>query len=174
VALCHAKVFDSLIQADVPTVVAEIVNNWYGKLFVNVRWRTASLIISLCFWSSSGSVLSPSLFNVFMHLFIVRLHSTNDGCIVKSKFLGRLLYADDIILRSPPVKGLQQLSNTSVEDGNLLFVKFNASKSFCLFVGKLHVLDLEPMLLSNAKILRYTPSEFIQLVVKTSISIAIL
>ena len=58
-----------------------------------------------------GSCLSPSLFNVFIDMFVINLHRVGVGCNVKSLFIGCLLYADDIILMAPSLSSLQKMLN---------------------------------------------------------------
>ena len=54
-----------------------------------------------------GSTLSPSLFNVFINVLIVRLSHLGLGCQVGCYFVGCILYADNIILLSASVFGLK-------------------------------------------------------------------
>ena len=52
-----------------------------------------------------GSCLSPAIFNVFMNIFNVEFRKLK--YCVSQMFVGCLRYADDIILSSPTVGGLQ-------------------------------------------------------------------
>jgi len=54
-----------------------------------------------------GSCLSPGIFCVFMNAFIVNLRQSDSGCHILNMYYGCLLYADDIVLLSPSIKGLQ-------------------------------------------------------------------
>ena len=58
-----------------------------------------------------GSTLSPALFNLFINAFIVRLTSSGIGCNICDQYFGCLLHAEDIILLSPAVAGLQDMLN---------------------------------------------------------------
>jgi hypothetical protein len=55
------------------------------------------------------SSLSPSLFNIIMNIFIVRLRALHCGCSSDCHFLGCILYAGDIVLLSAAVDGLQKV-----------------------------------------------------------------
>ena len=59
------------------------------------------------------------------------------------------LYADDIILISPPVIGLQQILDACSATATSLALKFNGKKSHCLSLGKLNNFDICPMLIDN-------------------------
>jgi len=83
-----------------------------------------------------GSSLSPSIFNVFMNIFIVNLRALRSGCCIGGYFVGCVLYADDIILMSASVDGLQKMLNCCFEVSIDQQLTFNCSKSCCFAVGK--------------------------------------
>ena len=56
-----------------------------------------------------GSSLSPTLFNLYINAIIVSLKSSDYGCQARGKFFGCFLYADDIIIMSPSLHGLQSM-----------------------------------------------------------------
>jgi hypothetical protein len=62
----HPKLLQSLLKAGVPICIVNVVANWYSKLSAVVRWNSAT---SAPFIVNSGvrqgSILSPSIFNVF-------------------------------------------------------------------------------------------------------------
>jgi len=76
-----------------------------------------------------GSVISTTLFNIFINTFIIRLRSLGIGCVVQSMSIGCLLYADDMILLCPGVKGLQSMLDSCVGVANDLSLTFNSLKS---------------------------------------------
>ena len=132
----HCKLFKSLSETGIPKWILSLLANWYCKLNVAVRWNGA---FSDSFHVSSGvrqgSILSPSLFTVFMNMFIVRLRTLGSGCHVGDHFVGCILYADDIILLSATVNGLQRMLNCCYEVSCGLLLTFNCSKSYCFVVG---------------------------------------
>jgi len=67
-------------------------------------------------------------------------------------FVGCLLYADDIILTSPSVNGLQEMMDKCFDISQLLSLQYNARKCHCLTVGKLSKVNISPMLLGGNKI----------------------
>ena len=99
-----------------------------------------------------GSVLSPSLFNVFINVFIVSLRKSGIGCFMRSLYIGCLFYADDMLLLCPSVMGLQKMLDICVSVAESLSLKFNANKSFCLAVGGLFMEATKPLSLASTPI----------------------
>jgi Reverse transcriptase (RNA-dependent DNA polymerase) len=97
----HRKLIDSLYKAGIPDYVNAILANWYAKLTAIVRWNNElSKSFAVRSGVHQGSVLSPSLFNVFINTIIVNLKRAVTGCHVYGQLMACLLYADDIILLS--------------------------------------------------------------------------
>jgi hypothetical protein len=99
-----------------------------------------------------GSVLSPVLFNVFIDLFICNLKSSAVGCHVDDVFCGCFLYADDIIILSPSIYGLQAMLNICTDTSYSLCLDFNILKSHNILFGKCKTRSIEPMLLQGHRI----------------------
>jgi Reverse transcriptase (RNA-dependent DNA polymerase) len=133
----HNKLFKCLSDAGLPESLVAVLGNWYSKLFVNVRWANSySYAFPVICGVRQGSILSPAMFNVFMNIFICRLRLLGFGCHLASRFVGCLLYADDMIMLCPSVIGLQKMLDVCVEVADVLSLKFNANKSYCIAVGK--------------------------------------
>jgi len=82
----HSLLFRSLIQAGVPTWIVLLIVNWYSKLSVAVRWNGAiSRYFAVKSGVRQGSILTPSLFTVFINVLIVRLRESGDGCIINNQ-----------------------------------------------------------------------------------------
>ena len=96
-----------------------------------------------------GSLLSPYLFNLFIDILIHELLLIDVGCHIGNTFYGCFLYADDIIILSPSVCGLQKMLDTCVEICSRIRLKFNPDKSFCISFGRNTKFDITPMLLDN-------------------------
>ena len=56
-----------------------------------------------------GGILSPILFNVYVNDLVNNLVDKDCGCHVGSVFFGCFIYADDVILLSPSLIGLQAM-----------------------------------------------------------------
>ena len=55
-----------------------------------------------------GGVLSPILFNVYFDELLQRVQGRDNGCHVGATFVGIAVYADDLTLVSPTLRGLQK------------------------------------------------------------------
>ena len=62
------------------------------------------------------------------------------------------MYADDLILISATVNGLQTMLNCCYNVSVNLPVKFNCAKSSCLAIGKGHTFNISNMQLGNDSI----------------------
>ena len=82
-----------------------------------------------------GSVLSPALFNVFINVFIYELKLCNYGCKMRGVFEGVIMYADDLLLLSVSVDGLQRMLNCCSELSAKALINFNCKKSTCVIIG---------------------------------------
>ena len=58
-------------------------------------------------------MLSPLLFSVYINDMFDLLNQSGFGCYINNYFYGSVSYADDIVLLSPSVQGLQELVNIS-------------------------------------------------------------
>lgn len=133
----HGKLIKSLVEVGVPGWIVNVTVNWYSKLYVAVRWNDAlSQFFQVKSGVRQGSILSPALFNVFINVLVVRLRVSGFGCHINSVFLGCILYADDIILLSASVYGLQQMLNVSYRCMSDLKLTFNCNKSMCVKIGR--------------------------------------
>ena len=95
-------------------------------MFLVIRWNNSlSRVFAMESGVRQGSTLSPSIFNVFMNAFIVSLILLDVGCHVNHEFVSCFLYADDIILISPSVIGLQQMLDVCSATATSLALKFN-------------------------------------------------
>jgi hypothetical protein len=109
---------------------------WYNKLCARVRWNDA---FSRAFYVPSGmrqgSLLSPSIFNVFINAVIISIIDIQYGCHLSQFNVSCILYADDVLLISASVTGLQNLLDVCSLACAELGLTFNVKKSSCIVLG---------------------------------------
>ena len=127
--------------------------NRYSKLVVSVRWQS---FVSMPFVVRSavrqGSSLAPAIFSIFINTFIIKLREVNTDCTINGVFVGCIMYADDLILTSATVNGLQTMLNCCYNVSVNLLLKFNCAKSSCFAIGKGHAFNISNMQLGNDSI----------------------
>ena len=108
--VCHVKLFKKLVERNVPHCLIAVLWDWYDKLYAVVIWNGAtSRMFPVKCGVRQGGVLSPWLFNIYVDDLIARLEHSRNGCYVGGYFLGCIMYADDLLLLSVPVSGLQSM-----------------------------------------------------------------
>ena len=130
-------------------MLIDILINLYSILAIKVRWQgSESSLLNVKSGVRQGGTLSPLLFNIYVNCMLDCLRSSDLGCHLKGKFIGCIVYADDLLLISASLSDLQsdvalQLSNT-----------FNASKSKCIIIGLNKIYHKRSMCL-NGKVLEF-------------------
>ena len=133
----HNSLFRILESRGVSANILRIVKYLYKFQKCQVSWdgETSDDFVSTR-GVKQGGILSPSFFNVYMHELSERLDSIRTGCIVGSKLVNHLLYADDLVIFSPTAEGLRKLlrvCDSFAENFNLVF---NSAKSVCMALTK--------------------------------------
>jgi len=139
---------------------------------VTVRWN-GCFSYEFCVQSGvrQGSSLSPSIFNVFIDLFLTKLRQKRIGCHIGSYFVGAILYADDLILLSASVSGLQMCLNTVCCVSMQLQLEFNCKKSCCIAFGARYN-DCHTPLQLGAQLLRWNSTvKYLGIVFSAGISL---
>ena len=75
------------------------------------------------------------MFTVFVNIFIINPRVLGVGCNVNGCYIGCLMYADDLILLSATVNGLQAMLNCCFSTSTELRLQFNCAKSTCTAIG---------------------------------------
>ena len=92
------------------------------------------------FWLSNGvrqgGILSPHLFNFYIDDLGFMLNKCNTGCVFNGLTVNHLMYADDIVIFSPSVSGLQKLLATCET-----FIPCIISLFMCWFVWFFFAMD---------------------------------
>ena len=109
----YVKLFNLLLERNLPGVIIRLLFDSYSRQFVHTRWNSAlSDPIPMENGVKQGGVLSPILFCIYFDELLKRIERTGIGCHIGHHFYGGLGYADDVVLLSPTVRGLQLLINT--------------------------------------------------------------
>ena len=129
--ISHAKLFEKLIQRHVPDcLLLHALCNWYGKLYSCVRWNgMLSEYFVVRQGVRQGGVLSPFLFNVYVDDLLNELEMNGIGCHVCNQYFGCIMYADDLLLLSASVSGLQHILDICYRFGMQNSIVFNQNKS---------------------------------------------
>ena len=77
----------------------------------------------------SGGVLSPFLFNLYVDDLLSELEGSGIGCHVCDRYFGCIMYADDLLLTSASVSGLQRMLDICYRFGVNNSIVFNQRKS---------------------------------------------
>ncbi len=106
----HSKLFQILRGKGVPNIFIRLLIVMYQNQKANVRWNgVTSKEFSIRNGVKQGAVLSPRLYCVYTDGLFELLRNHRTGCWVKGHFAGILGYADDLLLLSPTLDGLQEM-----------------------------------------------------------------
>ena len=99
-----------------------------------VRWgSTLSTVFQVTNGVRQGGFLYSMLFNLYINDLCVRLTNSGIGGTLGGKFVNHMIYADDLCIVSLSSFGLQTLLKMCTDYCDLHDIKFNATKSVCLF-----------------------------------------
>jgi len=133
----HHTLFSKLMDRQLPICCIKMLANWYSKLYSSVRWNgvIGSYFKVLC-GVRQGGILSPILFNIYVDVLISELKNSGIGCHISNVFVGCIMYADDLLILSPSVVGLQYMLDICSGYGRTHDIIFNASKTVCASFGR--------------------------------------
>ena len=135
--LVHAGLFLKLLSRKVPMVFIDIIIFWYDGLYCRVRWDDHySEWFCIIAGVRQGGILSPVFYSIYVDELIHILSSLNVGCFICGIFVAALLYADDMALVSPSVKGLQRLLRACEAYCRDWDICLNPKKSRNMYFGK--------------------------------------
>ena len=101
--------------------------------------------------------MSPLLFNVYMDGLSSSLSNTPTGCAIGGVMVNHIMYADDLVIISPSVKGLQRLLDVCAVYGQTHDILFNDDKTVCMFMpAKSSFYINTPALFLNGRRLTFT------------------
>jgi len=101
-----------------------------------------------------GGILSPVLFNLYVDDLFTELQLNGDSCYVGMCFIGCSMYADDLLLLSPSIIGLQRMLDTCSLYGTTHNIMFNISKRFSVAIGRMNNHIISAVCMDNQPIPR--------------------
>ena len=147
------KLFTILKSRNISACLIRLIMDSYIRQKLCVRWKNCiSQPIPILNGVKQGSIISPSLFCIYLDVLLNRLETNRAGCRIGTKFCGALAYADDLTLISPSIKGLQSMINICETFSVEYDVVFNETKTVCIMFGKNEVTPVVYM--SNVKLVR--------------------
>ena len=155
--LNHCKLFEKLMQRNIPLYILRILWYWYRNQMVCIRWNNKySQYFNVNNGVRQGGLLSPLFYNVYVNDLSIKLNNISAGCYINGTLVNHFMYADDVVLLAPSVKGLQKLVNECTKYGDKFDITFNRLKSNSMIVSdrKLKPADF-PCIYMNKELLEY-------------------
>ena len=138
----YSILFTKLLDKGLPAVVVRTLITVYEQQYAWVRWgRARSEVFNIVNGTRQGSVLSPTLFAVYMDEILTKLRNLGVGCYVEEVFMGALGYADDLVLLAPSRTAMQLMLDACEEFGTRNNLQFSTdpdpvkSKTKCVFMS---------------------------------------
>ena len=136
-------------------IFVRIIMQWYATQKACVRWGS---VVSDNFLITNGvrqgGILSPLFFNIYMDCLSEYLCNTQTGCNVGGVMINHLMYADDLVIISPSVKGLQCLLDICDVYGHNHDILFNHDKTVCMYMpsGNCYYLNTPVVVLNGIQL----------------------
>ena len=134
-----------------PAIVVRVIIRVYEDQYAWVKWGgTRSSLFSIVNGTRQGSILSPSLFALYVDELLVELRKLGVGCRVAGVFMGAVGFCDDILLLAPTRDAMQLMLNTCQQFATRNNLKFSTdpnpekSKTKCIFVRGLSKREDKP------------------------------
>ena len=145
--LVHSGLFLKLIERGTPKRFLDILVNWYQDLRCRVKWDGyLGDWFGITAGVRQGGILSPDFYNIYVDGLVCILQSSGIGCYVRNIFAAALLYADDVCILAPSLKGLQRLLNICSSYCSEWDICLNPKKTKNMFFGKRTEINHKPTL----------------------------
>ena len=135
-SLPHAIMFQKTIGV-IPDMFWRILVFWYSGLVVRIRWA-GILSRDIRIWKGTrqGGLSSPFMFNTFYKDLVQGLSDMQCGTKIDSATFNVFCYADDLLVTSTTITGLQKLLDYAEHYIRTHGLRFNPTKTQCITFGK--------------------------------------
>ena len=132
----HSVLFSKAMNI-IPDIYWRMLVYWYSRLTIQIKWaNNLSNNIAIKMGTRQGGLSSPFLFNVFYQEMVNQLSNTQVGVAINGTSYNVFCYADDILLYSTTISGLQTLINVANKYITEHGLRFNPDKTLCMTLGK--------------------------------------
>jgi len=122
----------------VPYLSWRLIFYWYknikAKLFIAGKYYKEDIFIER--GTRQGGLTSPALFNIFYRDLVDVLAKNTRGVNINNHLFNIFNYADDVLLASTTITGLQELIDIACSQISKDGLNFNPKKTSCCMVGK--------------------------------------
>jgi len=169
IRLAFGESYSVYVKKLVHPALIEIIEKLFLISSAQIKWNDClSSSVPILSGVRQGGILSPLLFSIYIDSVLDILDSSNLGCFINNRCVNSFLYADDLILISPSVHGLQALlSLASVSFLNLGF-EINPSKSCCLRIGHRFMSSCQDICVNGTPIHWVKEARYLGVVFKSS------
>ena len=149
--VCHQKLFQKMYDIGIPRIYVNFLRVCYNSQSVKVKlnnflsnsWKIRNGV-------RQGGILSPLLFSIYIDDLLRKVYQAKFGCRLGLFSTNIIGYADDLVLLSPSVYGLQQLIDICYNESVFLKLNFNPKKSLCIKFCKSRIYkQLRPLIRLN-------------------------
>jgi hypothetical protein len=131
----------------VPKIFLDVIITWYSDMTCRVKWgNNYSDWFDVTSGVRQGGVLSPNFYCLYVDDPVLKMSIVKIGCYILEAFVAALMYADDMALLAPSVKGLQALLWCCESYCEKWDICLNPKKSKLMFFGKGRSTSFSPTL----------------------------
>ena len=132
----HSIMFSKALDV-IPTIYWRLLIYWYSHLVVYIKWcNKISQPINIKKGTRQGGLSSPFIFNLLYQDLVHELSAMPCGILLGETSYNLCCYADDLLLCSLTIKGLQELINAADRYITQHGLRFNPVKTSCVTFGK--------------------------------------
>ena len=125
----YSRLFALLMERGLNPLYVRLIMEMYTNQRMCVRYNgSKSQWFTPTNGVKQGSVLSPTLFAIYIDGMLKELEASKVGCLVGNKYCGVVGYADDVILLSPTQGAMDRMIKVCENYAEHFMIKFNGKK----------------------------------------------